>query len=131
MNFCTNCGVKLVKSNIFCVECGLKIRDSPVDKNVVFENDNLTGLERNKFRFKTEKKFKNTPKFIVLLFILAIISGGFVYFIAQYNSDGIEDSKRPQRSLIPLKERTERPQRPQRPERPQRPQRPERPKRNY
>jgi len=124
MSFCINCGEKLDKSNSFCVKCGSKIKNTPLHKNKVFEEENTRGFKKSEFRFKAEKKSKKPFKFIISLFILIIFFGGFAYLINESKSNGREGLRpsRPTRTLRPTRpKRTLRPTRPTRTLRPTRP----------
>ena len=39
MNFCTNCGKKIVKNNKFCTNCGSKIVSKDVEQEIKRKND--------------------------------------------------------------------------------------------
>ena len=87
MSFCTNCGVKLDKSDDFCVKCGAKIDQAPIADAKVFEKE----ADANKLNqsFNPEVKSTTPHKFIIFGVVLTMLFGVLTFFFLNPKLDQI------------------------------------------
>ena len=88
MNHCTNCGVKLDKSNDFCVKCGAKIEQTLIPDSRVFEKEaSANNLNQN---FKPKLKSTTPYKFIIFGVVLTMLFGVFTFLLINPKIDEIQ-----------------------------------------
>ena len=89
MNHCTNCGVKLDKSDDFCIKCGSKINKTPIPKSKVFEEKKKVNTKNFNQNFKSEFKSSKSFKFIIFGVVLTMLFGVLTFFFLNPKLDQI------------------------------------------